>query len=184
MVYTITKLWFYPTIALFIRKIKGVENIHSKTPFIIITNHEKKIDPLLIVYSILRKLNKKVHFLSNAAWWFLGETICRKWAGCIPIFDSEQAYEEMKVYLKKKRIVALFPEGNFRKRTKKSFKTGAIRLAIETNTPILPIGIKSSYFPFSSTINIGKLVYLKKDGKTNEKKINSLMKHVYELKNS
>lgn len=135
---------------------------------------------MLIIYPILRKLNKKVHFLATPTWWFLGETICRKWAGCIPLFNSEQAYNEMKNHIKKGGIIGIFPEGHLNARVRHP-KIGAVRLAIETKTPILPISIKSSYLPFNSTINIGKLIYAKKE-KNIEKQTLDLMSYVYGLR--
>ena len=155
MVHTIVKLWYYPICRILLRQIKGAENIPLKTPFIIISNHEKLIDPILVYYPILKKLNKKIHFLAKPTWWFLGDAICRKWAGCIPLFNSKKAFSEMKEYLKKGKIIGIFPEGYIKAKIR-ILKPGAVRLALETNTPILPIGIKSSYLPFNSTINIGK----------------------------
>ena len=64
------------------------------------------------------------------------------------------------------------------------YKTGAIRLAIETKIPILPIGIKSSYIPFNSTLTIGKPIYLKESRKDFGTQILDLMEHVYDLRNS
>ena len=160
-----------------------MENIPRNTPLILVSNHEKLADPLYILYPVLRKLNKKVHFLSTGSWWFLGDTICRKWVGCIPLFDSKKAYNETKDLLIHGEIIWIFPEGRLGAGTR-SPRTGAVRLAIETNTPILPIGIKSSYIPFCSVINIGKPVYLNKSiSKNAEECAIDLMKHVYELRN-
>ena len=164
-----------------IKNIKGLDNIPTKIPFIIVSNHEKLIDPVLIFYPILKKLNKKVHFLATPTWWFLGETICRKWAGCIPLFDRKQAYNESKKLIESGEILGIFPEAGL-KRTKNP-KTGAIRLALETDAPILPIGIKSSYIPFNSTIKIGKLIHLKKKNNI-KKQMSNLMEEVYRLRNS
>ena len=136
---------------------------------------------MIIFYPLLRKLNKKIHFLSSTRWWFLGDTICRKWAGCIPLFDRKQAYQEAKKLIETGEIVGIFPEAGLRKT--KNPKTGAVRLALETKTPILPIGIKSSYIPFNSALNIGKPIHLKK--KSNVKKqMSDLMKEVYRLRKS
>ena len=179
MAYPINKLWFYPFCRVLTRKINGMENIPDDITFIIISNHEKLVDPLLILYPILKKLNKKVHFLSTGNWWFLGETICRKWAGCIPLFDSKQAYKEAKELIESGEIVGIFPEGGTR-RTKNP-KTGAVRLALETKNPILPITIKSSYILFNSTLTIGKPIYLDKN-KNIEKQTIDLMKQVYDLR--
>src|SRR3989338_5528494 len=76
MAYPITKFWFYPLCAIALRKIRGIGNI-PKTPFIIVSNHEHLADPLYILFPILRKLDKKVHFVATPAWWFLGDRICR-----------------------------------------------------------------------------------------------------------
>lgn len=183
MAYPITKFWFYPLHWVLLKKIKGKENIPNKAPFIIVSNHEHLIDPLYILYPILRKLNKKIHFIATPTWWFLGDTICRKWAGCIPLFNSEQAYKGAKgLIIKSGEIIGIFPEGGTR-RTKNP-KTGAVRLAIETKVPILPIAIKSSYAPFSSTLNIGKLIYLKKNKKSLKKQARELMTKIYKLRDS
>ena len=181
MAYPITKFWFYPLNWIMIKRIKGENNIPKNPNFIIISNHENLIDPLYIIYPMLWKLNKKVHFVATPTWWFLGETICRQWAGGIPLFNSEQVYKEAKKLIKSGEIVGIFPEGGTR-RTKNP-KTGAIRLVLETKTPILPIGIKSSYIPFNSTVNIGKLIHLKKKNNI-KKQISDLMEEVYRLRNS
>ena len=179
MVYPITKFWFYPLNWLMIKRIKGINNIPNKTPFIIVSNHERLIDPLYILFSVLKKLNKKIHFVATPTWWFLGETICRQWAGCIPLFNSEQVYKETKELIKSKEIVGIFPEGGTRKT--KNPKTGAVRLALETKVLILPISVKSSYIPFSSTLNIGKPIYFK-NKKNIKKQTIDLMKYIYKLR--
>ena len=183
MVYPITKFWLYPFCRILLRKIKGKENIPNKTPFIIISNHNSRIDPHFILYTVLRKLNKKVHFIATPAYWFLSDKICRQWVGCIPLFNPKQAYREAKELIESGEIVGIFPEGRLYKKIRTP-KLGVARLALETNTPILSIGIKSSYMPFNAAINIGKLIYLKKNKKKLRKEMESVMKYVYELKNS
>ena len=144
MAYPISKWLYFPLIRILIRRVEGMENIPRKKPFILASNHEKLIDPFYILYPILKKLNKKVHFLSTGRWWFLGDAICRRWAGCIPLFNAEQAYNEAKELIKSKEIIGIFPEGGTH-RTKNP-KTGAVRLAIETNALVLPVGLRSSIF--------------------------------------
>ncbi|MEK6983646.1 MAG: lysophospholipid acyltransferase family protein [Nanoarchaeota archaeon] len=182
MAYPITRFWLYPLNWLMIRRIRGIDNIPDKTTFIIVSNHERLIDPVYIVYVILKKLNRKVHFIASPSWWFLGNTVCRQWAGCIPLFNSREAYQEAKKLVKSGNIVGIFPEGGTR-RTKNP-KKGAVRLAIETKTPILPIGLKSSYAPLNSTLNIGKLVYLNKGKISLNKQAKVLMEHIYRLNDS
>ncbi len=180
MVYPITRFWLYPLCRILLGKIKGMENVPHKLPFIIIANHEKpSLDAILIVYLIVRKLNKKVHFIAKTGWWFLGEIICRQWAGCIPLLNPKQAYKEVKGLVKEGEIVGFFPENDI-KRTDNP-KTGAIRLAIETKTPILPIAVKPSKIPFTSAISVGKLAYAKKNKDINTQ-MKDLMKYIYNLR--
>ncbi|MBW2976213.1 1-acyl-sn-glycerol-3-phosphate acyltransferase [Candidatus Woesearchaeota archaeon] len=181
MVYPVSRVWVYILFKIFVKRVKGIENIPNKAPFIVVSNHERLIEAIYIIHLIVKKLNKKVHFLVIPSRWYLGETICRKWAGLIPLFSPEQAYKEMVEYIKSGKIVGIFPEG-YLKAKPRNPKTGAIRLAIETNTLILPLGIKSSYLPFNSTVNIGKLVYIKKSKTTFEEQIKLLMDYVYQLR--
>lgn len=182
MAYPITKFWFYPFNWVMIRRIKGMGNIPEDKTFIVVSNHEKLIDPLYLAYPLIKKLNKKIHFLSSARWWFLGDTICRQWAGCIPLFDKEQAFKESKELIKFGEIIGIFPEGHLNSKIRNP-KTGAVRLALETKKPILPIGLKSSHIPFGSAMNIGKPVYPKK-GKNIEKQMMEVMDEVYRLRDS
>jgi len=180
MVYPISRFWLFYSFRIFIRKIKGLDNLPRNFNFIIVSNHEKLIDPFLILCPVIKKLNKKVHFIATPTWWFLGETVCRKWLGCIPLFNSEQAYIESKELIKCGEIIGIFPEGGTK--ITKNPKTGSIRLALETKTPILPIGLKSSYMPFCSALNIGKLIYPNKN-KDIKKQTLELMEYVYKLGN-
>ena len=158
MVYEFTKWWYYPLCRLFLRRIDGMGNIPENTNFILVANHNKWIDPLLVAYPIIRCLNKKVHFIASPKWWpILGDLICRKWAGCIPLFTPKQAYNEAKRMIKNGEVVGIFPEGHLKHR-KKNPRKGAIRLAVETKIPILPVKVNSHYFPFMSTITFGRLI--------------------------
>ena len=126
MTYPISKFWFYPLCGVFIKDIRGIENIPNKITFIIVSNHEKLVDPLYILYPILKKLNKKVHFLSTGSWWFLGDAICRKWAGCIPLFNAKSAYKEAADRIRLGCIIGILPEGGIRETKKQN--TGAVSL--------------------------------------------------------
>lgn len=75
MAYPITKFLFNPLCRILIKRASGSENIPENSNFIIASNHEHLIDPLYLLYPVLKKLNKKVHFLSTGRWWFLGDTV-------------------------------------------------------------------------------------------------------------
>lgn len=182
MVYPISKIWLYPFCRIISKKTKGIENIPNKTPFIIVSNHKRLLDPFLITYIILKRLNRKVHFLTRSAW-YVPDLIYRQWAGCIPLIDPKQAFSEMKEHINNGEITAIFPEGIRAKKPIENPKTGAVRLALETGTPILPIGIKFSFIPFTSAIVIGKLIYLNKNKDINRQASN-LMQCIYKLRDS
>ncbi|MBI2654415.1 1-acyl-sn-glycerol-3-phosphate acyltransferase [Candidatus Woesearchaeota archaeon] len=182
MVYPISKLLFLPLLRVIIKRVKGVENVPPKTPFIVVANHEHHLDHLLVGYLIISKLNRKVHFISVPLFWFAKTKIYSKWAGTILLFDPKQAYQGAKKVIESGGIVGIFPEGILeRKDRKENPKTGAVRLALETRTPILPMGIRFSSKPFSSTINIGKLIHIK-NKKNIKKQTLDLLKSTYELR--
>ena len=112
----------------------------------------------------------------------MGDIICRQWAGCIPLFNTEQAYKEAKRLVESSEIIGIFPEGGTR-RTKNP-KTGVVRLALETNTPILPIAVKSSYVPFNSRLKFGKLIHLRGSKRNIRKLAKDLMLEVYKLRDN
>ena len=180
MVYPLRRLWYYPFWRVLIKKVKGMQNIPDKGNFIIVANHNKLLDPILVAYPIIKKLDKKVHFVASPRWWpYLGEYICRTWAGCIPLFNRKQAYKDAKKMINEGEIVGIFPEGNIKKYPRRT-KAGAIRLAIETETPILPVKIESSYIPFVSIVSFDKIIYpdeIKKKYKNPER----LMSKIYNL---
>lgn len=180
MVYTFTKWWYYPLCWVFTRKVYGKDNIPKNTNFIVVSNHSKLIDPLFVVYEIIKKIDKKVHFIASPKWWpMLGDKICKEWAGCIPLFTPRQAYKDAKKMIRKGGIVGIFPEGHLKLKEREP-KSGAIRLAIETDTPILPVKVSSKYFPFGSIITFGRLIEpekIKHDYKNPER----LMDEIYNL---
>ena len=176
MVYPITKKTLFSFTRLFLKEIKGIENIPKKGPFIIASNHECYLDPFLIMSVVIPIKDKKIHFLANKGrfWDFFGDRISRHWVGAIPLDEGkEKAFQELLDLLKKSEIVALFIEGqrSLDGRLMKG-KTGVVRLALKSNAPILPIGLIGTFeiaprdklMPKlkRAKMNIGKAIYLDK----------------------
>ena len=65
MAYPISKLWIYTLCRVLTRNIEGINNIPKDFNFILISNHDKLIDPLLILYPILENWTKKFIFLQH-----------------------------------------------------------------------------------------------------------------------
>ncbi len=180
MVYPILKKTLFPLVRLFLKEIKGMENIPKNGPFIITSNHESYMDPFLIDSIIIPMLNKKIHFLVNKGrfWNFFGYKIAKDWAGCVPLDDGkEKALEELSSLLKKKEIAGIFTSLRSLDGSLRRGKTGVVRLALKAHVPILPIGIIGAFeiAPGNklmpklkrAKLNIGKLVYLNKYYKKN-----------------
>ena len=111
MVYPILKKTLFPLVRLFLKEIKGMENIPKNGPFIITSNHESYIDPFLIGSVIIPMLNRKIHVLVNKGrfWDFFGNTISKKYAGCVCVEQGkEKSLEELSSLLKKKEDCRYF----------------------------------------------------------------------------
>lgn len=173
MVYPIFKRTVLPTARLFLKEVKGIENIPKNGPFIITGNHESYLDPFFIGSIIIPLLNKKMHFLAvkGRFWDLLGETIAKKWGGCVCLDEGkEKAFQELLSFLKQEEIVGIFTSSKSLDGKLKKGKTGVVRLALESRVPILPIGLmgtiniapRNTLIPKlkRAKLHIGKPVYL------------------------
>src|SRR3989338_5218121 len=141
MVYFIGKRVLCPIFMSWVKKIKGIENIPKKGAFIIAANHASYIDHLIIVCTLIKHLNKKVHFLAKKEHF---DNIFKKawhnYAGAIPIDRQAGGKEALKwaiKALKQGKIIAIHPEGT-RTLTGKlqKGKTGIAQLALATKAPV------------------------------------------------
>jgi len=204
MVYPILKLTAFPFLKLFIKELTGLENIPKKGPFIIASNHNSYLDPLIICSVVIPKINNKIHFIAirdgaKRNFWALGDLISRKWAGCIPLDKKDRgegALKEAMNLLKNNGIVALFPEGELTKKETEP-RTGAVRLALGSKATIVPVyleGTAEILPPLKLIpkrikriirIKIGKPIDLSKNNKTRKKDLRCIteivMKEVYNL---
>lgn len=187
---------------IFVRKVKGMENIPKDNGFIVAANHCSYMDHLLITSIINPYLNKKVHFLAKKEHfgdWF--QTAWHKWTGAIPIDRQKKgvnALKEAVKCLKSGEIIGIYPEGT-RSLTGKiqHGKTGVARLALAAKVPVLPVGFIGTFemLPKGNTIprlkradvNIGKPMYFEKqygkedDRKTIRNATDSIMKEIARL---
>ncbi len=137
---------------------------HIKDGAIIIANHTSIYDYYLLIFT---KLFRTIHTV-------VGELVYKNkfmyfmnWAmGNIKVdrnVTSLSTLEQCLFLLKKKKIVAIFPEGHIEDNIGKieNFKEGAILLALQSGKPIIPIYIKGRYGLFKrARMNVGEPIYV------------------------
>ncbi|MHA1146400.1 MAG: 1-acyl-sn-glycerol-3-phosphate acyltransferase, partial [Candidatus Helarchaeota archaeon] len=147
-------------------KITGKEFILNTRPAILCSNHESFIDILvqgmklvppdrLNYYGYLYKTENRP--LDDKIWFMMKRELAEipllsSWtlsASGFPVGRGEsdkQAFEIGKELVKRGRYVVVYPQQTTYKEIDiDTGKTGAIRMAIETETPIIPMSIKGSY---------------------------------------
>ena len=135
---------------LFIKEIKGKENIPKNPPFIVASNHASYMDIVFICKIMLDKFNKKTHYVSHPGIYGrkLPNFVYVDYAGCIPLdVPKEEFFSNVKEKLKNKKIVAIFPEGYYTSDGKiKKFKIGVGRMVLESKVPVLPVAIRGTHY--------------------------------------
>lgn len=140
-------------------RIEGLENVPAEGSLIVCANHSSYADvPLLECYIkrlITFAAKKELYKLPLIS--YLVRTF-----DSIPVDRKTRdlsAAKELYKRLKRGRCVGIFPEGtrsiHIKKGEKKyRIRNGAVKLAFDTNTPILPVGIKSSFKLFSKVVMV------------------------------
>jgi len=157
-----TKIKFNP-------KIYGINNIPSKGKLIIISNHKSNYD--FLAMGLIAK--RPIHFVVKSSLYRGILSLILKSIEAIPVDRSKKNPETIKLatnYLKKDEIIGIFPEGTINKTSKLTmdFKIGAIKMAYETNSPILPIAILGKYQKNRLYIKIDKPFYVESTNLTAE----------------
>lgn len=156
-------------------KISGKDNIPENGAVILAGNHIKFWD----CFMVMSGTNRPVHFLAKSELfgnfftkWFFGT------AGIIPVHRNRKdhnALETAEEYLREGCVIGIFPEGTTIKHGEKllPFKIGAVKMAKDTATPIVPFVIKGRYGFLSAKAEIifQKPIYINGDdlGAENEK---------------
>ncbi|MBQ6479406.1 MAG: 1-acyl-sn-glycerol-3-phosphate acyltransferase [Erysipelotrichaceae bacterium] len=128
-------------------KIIGAERIPKDGSVILAGNHKHAFDPLLVDICTRRTVHalaKSELFEGLFGFFFYG-------IGAIPVYldapKNPDAYAKAKETLKNGEIINISPEAerNYTEKILLPFKTGAVRLAMETETRILPYCIVGEY---------------------------------------
>ena len=174
MMYRLARFVCFIAIKGFFRpKITGINNIPKSGGFIIASNHISMFDPVVLITTTKRR----IHFLAKSEIFKFPLNIIFGNLELIKVNRNsmdKDALDESINYLKNNHVIGIFPEGTReRGRGILDFKYGAVKMAKETNTPIIPVGIKGNYNWFSNKLhfNIGKPIYIKKDLNSENEKL-------------
>lgn len=135
--------------------VEGLENLPQHGPYIVAGNHQSYTDAVQVAFPLIMRRNHKAWFLTTEHVWKtfskLGGTGILTWLGMIPVLSGNKAESlaPAQQVLRSGGIIGIFPEGRRNKpsvnpdweRILLKGKTGAVRLALTTGTPIVPAGI-------------------------------------------
>lgn len=144
--------------------IQGTDNL-PPPPCIIAANHVSPYDPMLLVlmlYSWLKKYNKKLMFLTNRK----VIVMFAAFPESLGMFrGTKRSLSEALGYLRKGMPIGIFPNRDRKPNQIRKFHLGPAYLAARANVPIVPIGIKTreEVYPSWSLIKIFKSFFYKKN---------------------
>lgn len=136
-------------------KIEGRENIPNSGRIILAGNHTNNFDCLLLMSSTKRC----IHFLAKDELWKGPKKIIFSNMGLIPVNRRQKdpnSLRSAEKYLNHEKVIGIFPEGTTEKEKGKllPFKIGAVKMAYDTNTKIIPFAITGKYKIFSNNLKI------------------------------
>ena len=161
----------------------GKENIPKTGRVILAGNHSAKLDPLLLMSST----NRCIHFLSKIELMKGMKKLFFKNLGIIPVDRKRKNPEAVSLankYLLDNKVIGIFPESTINRTDDiiMPFKYGAVKMAAETNSMIVPFSITRKYKLFKKSVIIcfGKTFKvsgdIEKDNKTLEQKVIKLIR--------
>ena len=161
---------------------EGLENIPKSGPFILAGNHVHLVDPAVTMCVT----DKQIHFLSKVSLFKFPQSLIFNHMGLIKVNrdgNDTAAYEEAVNYLKEGEIVGIYPEGTReRGRGLLPFKTGTVRMSLETNTPIIPFATIGQYKPFKKgvIVRFGKPYQAKDNIQESNDELREIIKNLLE----
>lgn len=142
------KIFFCPTYI-------GIEFLPTDNNFILAGNHTSYLDPLLLISST----DKTIHFLAKDSLLRGIKGILFKNMGIIPVnrkIHDKNALKTAEEELLNKKVIGIFPEGTINKTEDITipFKIGAVKMAQDTDTLLVPFTITGKYKIFRKSVVI------------------------------
>lgn len=126
----------------------GIQNIPQNLPsgLVVAPNHQTYLDPFWIIIPIKRKF-RFMAWDRAFNWFIIGRLI--RYLGAFPVNierGDKEAYQKSVEVLRDGATLVIFPEGSreFAAGELLDFKTGAVRMAIEADVPILPVTLRGA----------------------------------------
>lgn len=129
-------------------RVKGLENLPMAGPYVLVSNHVTNVDPLVVAYLTYVNIGRAPHFLAKESLFripVVGKLLLA--AGQIPVYRTsgqrnDEPLRAAHQFLKNGHTIAIFPEGTLTREPNlwpMRGKTGAVRLALDTNVPVFPM---------------------------------------------
>jgi 1-acyl-sn-glycerol-3-phosphate acyltransferase len=135
---------------LFRLRAEGVENLPQNGGFVLAANHTSNLDPWPLAMPLWPRRFLRFMAKSELYWWPLGLVISA--GGGFPVRRGERDIEAIQTAIELARagdVVAMFPEGTrrakgLRKKYQARAHTGAARIALEADVPLVPAAISGT----------------------------------------
>ena len=142
------KILFRPTI-------RGIDNIPNDASCVLAGNHTKWLDPIMLMAISKRQ----VHFLAKKSLFKGPIGLIVKGMGAIPVDRSihdKNALNNAINELNNNCVIGIFPEGTINKGNNLTlpFKIGAVKMAHDTNSYLVPFIITGKYKLFRKKITV------------------------------
>ena len=170
-----TKIYIRP-------KYEGLENIPESGAFIFAGNHVHLLDPA----PIMSTTKRTIHFLAKSSLFKFPQSLIFNNMEIIKVNrdgNDKEAYDRAVEYLKNGELIGIYPEGTReRGRGLLPFKMGAVRMAYETNSVIIPFATIGRYRPFRKglIVRFGKPYKVKKDLEKSNEELRSIIRGLLE----
>jgi len=144
----------------------GMDKLPKEGAFIICANHISNMDPILLVAFVRRN----VRFMAKHELYkipLLGRILTA--AGAFPVNRESVEITSIKHalgLLKNGEVMGIFAQGGrvTSEVDEDSGKAGVAMFAVRANAPVVPIGIKGNYRPFTRiVINVGEPMHFKEE---------------------
>lgn len=158
MAYPIARWSFLPFVRLFTKQIEGTEHIPTDRPVVLTANHLGLFDPLFIGAVYISKTKRKLRFLvdtRNIFWKTIGITL-QHWTNTIAVRPGRRE-EALKAAVQwaveRGDSIGMFPEGQVNTSpTLLAGRSGAVRISLLSQAPLLPVGIENTNVPMAAII--------------------------------